>query len=115
MCTCSAIKLTHTIKHRNDELPLELYLLMTDNTFPILLTFVYEHTGSSTKDGKIVSKPTSAQEVDIKSSINVDESEVHKGNDNIATNSKSSEEERLSMGTDSKKEMHPISEEVSRL
>jgi hypothetical protein len=116
MFTCCAIKLIPTIKSCIDQLPFELDLLVTDkNNFPLLLTFVYDRTGSPTKDTDIVLEPNSAQGVDSKCGKNVDKSKTPKSNDNNGIDYMISEKEKVSEASLNKKEIDPVSEEVSRL
>ena len=115
MFSCCALKLIPTIQRRNDQPRLELDLIVTDNNnFPLLLTFVYERTGSPTKDTEIVLEPNSTQG-DTKGGRNVDESEAPKANDDNGIINKISAKEKVSDATAKKKEIDPISEEVSRL
>ena len=115
MFTCCVVKLILTaIQRRNDRLDLDL-LVTDNNNFPLLLTFVYERTGSSTKDTEILLEPNSTKGIDTKCGTNVDESEAPKANDNNGVINKISDKEKVSEAIANKKEIEPITEEVSRL
>ena len=116
MFTRCNVKLIPTTQRRNDQLRLEIDFLVTDNhNFPLLLTFVYDRTGSPAKDMETVVEQTSAQGVDTEcGGKRVDKSDERKANHHNGFANKMSEKEKVSEPI-AKKEKVPASEEVSRL